>query len=992
MRYTNRRICLVGNGDFVDPTLASRIESYDLVVRFNNFTIGGARGSKTTHFASTFHKDIRADPVSPDLKGLTVAFVGGLGKGPVYDAWRTRIDEDWSLPYAELVRALGSGPSAGLVALAWLLKQRPAEIGLVGFSFCQDLARLEPDAVGSKKRLYHNWAGEIRVFRSIARSSPIPVKVLDDPVKLQSETEAVGDSLAVIIPTRDRPLLLANRCLPSVAAQSRRADIVIVVDDSPWRTRRVNQEIVASWGLPGTQTIYLENWRSSGAAGAWNTAIHHLHRLRARGWVALLDDDDEWDPTYLQKCIDLGKREHADVVVAGLLRHEGPGAALALAIPEGRFQASDFLVGNPHWQGSNTFVRLDALLAAGGFDESFESTNDRDLGLRLLDLPWLQWSVLAEHLVHHHAEPGTERLSRRESPRKEAGLRAFLAKYRGRMAEEDRGRFLARAENIFGIPPTRLIEVAPVPEVSWPPMQAAGAQVPDVMIGTISSPQLDVTRGFLAAVRELAAASKTRIELVVFNNVPDASSRQTLRSEIEALGTTTGVRCHVTDGPDGRRASIAEARTKLQVACYRALAGRTMPVWLLDDDVRFDIPTDTGARIDWRHRPDHLAWIDQLAKTGADVVIGAVTGDPPLPFASTVRVQIVDLLHNLEWLSGLAPPAERVGPLSYSHPGIDERLPSRHAENMALRRQYRDYYYDLSRIDTGQLERPFWYEPRRPEATVGESFREMVGALDGLFGGRQVFRPLVWTPVNPAQALLPGFNRGPNTLVFRPSCLVQLPNAAPRLAGEDTRRSDMNWSLLGHHVDGWNVVTAPFPVRQDRTAADASREFDRQTLVLDVRGYAVFSALADVLLERRAERQARGAIRHGLDLLDLSADELARAVRQTEKYLSERLVAWETNHVRVRALAQALESYLFIHRERDRQRWHFWLDDPTFAPEVNRLSSFVRRLRREFEAPAEDVTRAALDFDRADLTRFFNNLRGEVERFRANASGERGES
>jgi GT2 family glycosyltransferase len=991
MKYIDRRICLVGNGDITDTTLGERVDSHDLVVRFNNFILSEARGRKTTHFASTFHKDIAAVPHSPELSGLTVAFVGGLGKGPVYEAWRTRIDEDWSHPYAELARALGSGPSAGLVALAWLLTQRPAEVALVGFSFCQDLARGGNHSAGdiaSKERLYHNWVGEIRVFRELARTSPVPVTVLDDPVKLQREVQRASDSLAVIIPTFDRPLLLANRSLPSVAAQTRRPDIVIVVDDAPWRTRRVNQEIVASWRLPGTQVVYLENWRTSGAAGGWNTALHHLHRVRSGCWVALLDDDDEWAPTYLQKCLDKGIRDGADVVVAGLLRHEGPGAPHAHTIPKTTFRQEDFLVGNPHWQGSNTFARLNALLGAGGFDESFESTNDRDLGLRLLDLPWVRWSFVDEHLVHHHAEPGTERLSRRGSPRKEAGLKAFYAKYRGRMTEALSEKFFTRSREIFDLPEHRLIESAPA-SVQSPSKARAESRVRELLVGTISSPDVGVTRGFLRGLRELSAsAPETRIELVVFNNIPEETTRRSFRSEIDAFGADSGVRCHVTDGPDGRRASIAEARTRLQVACYRALGGRVMPVWLLDDDVRFDIPTDMGDRIDWEHRPDHLAWIEQLGRTGADVVIGSVTGEPPLPFASTVRVQIVDLLHNIEWMSGLAPSDKKVGPITYSHPGLDKLFPTRHAENMALRRRYRDYYYDLSRVDTGQLERPFWYEPRKVGATVGDAFREMVGALEGIFAGRQVFRPLVWTPVSPARSLLPGFSRGPNTLVFRPECLVQLPNAAPRLAGEDTRRSDMNWSLLGHHVEGWHVVTAPFPVRQDRAAVDAARGLDHRTLILDVRGYAVFSALSDVLLERRAERQARGAIRHGLDLLDLTAEELTRAVRRTEKYLGERLVAWETSHLRIEALAWALESYLFINRERDRQRWHFWLDDPSFTPELDCLSAFVRRLRREFEPPAETVTRGALDFDRADLTRFFTHLRADVERFRSRSSGE----
>src|SRR5438477_8694013 len=59
------------------------------------------------------------------------------------------------------------------------------------------------------------------------------------------------------------------------------------------------------------------------------------------------------------------------------------------------------LVGNPHIQGSNLFVRLNALLEAGAFDESLASTTDRDLCIRLADLGW---APLASPTVRHHAE------------------------------------------------------------------------------------------------------------------------------------------------------------------------------------------------------------------------------------------------------------------------------------------------------------------------------------------------------------------------------------------------------------------------------------------------------------------------------------------------------------------------------------------------------------------------------------------------------------
>ena len=71
----------------------------------------------------------------------------------------------------------------------------------------------------------------------------------------------------------------------------------------------------------------------------------------------------------------------------------------------------DFLVGNPGVQGSNLFVTLEALMAAGGFDEALPSCTDRDLMIRLLELPWLRIAASPTHTVKHHVDPSMQRLS-----------------------------------------------------------------------------------------------------------------------------------------------------------------------------------------------------------------------------------------------------------------------------------------------------------------------------------------------------------------------------------------------------------------------------------------------------------------------------------------------------------------------------------------------------------------------------------------------------
>ena len=192
--------------------------------------------------------------------------------------------------------------------------------------------------------------------------------------------------IAAVVATHNRPGYLANRSLASIAAQTRPPDLLVVVDDSDAGLRRTNGEITADFAIRGARVVYLENYRTPGASGAWNTALAYLQRTAPDCFVAILDDDDAWERTYLQRCEEAVLGGRLDMVAAGLLWRQSPDdPGSPLDAPE-RLDAGDFLTGNPHIQGSNLFVRLRTLLEAGAFDESLPSATDRDLCIRLADL------------------------------------------------------------------------------------------------------------------------------------------------------------------------------------------------------------------------------------------------------------------------------------------------------------------------------------------------------------------------------------------------------------------------------------------------------------------------------------------------------------------------------------------------------------------------------------------------------------------------------
>ena len=252
-----------------------------------------------------------------------------------------------------------------------------------------------------------------------------------------------------VIATKNRRTLF-ERALISVLSQTRKADKIVVVCDSV--DNSFERRLCAA-----NEVYFVENNVTHNYAGSLNTAIYSILQeeiLLGKSvddiYIATLDDDDIWDREYLKKAED--SIDGKDFLISGLL-YDNAKNVESLSIPQS-VSISYFFSGNPHIQGSNTFVKLTVLLRAGMFDENMSSTTDRDFFVRVMMLN-PSYRVLNEHLVYADARDDRPRITNDKTVKAD-GLRKFYYKYRKFMSEEVKGKFFKRASEVFGVDETYL--------------------------------------------------------------------------------------------------------------------------------------------------------------------------------------------------------------------------------------------------------------------------------------------------------------------------------------------------------------------------------------------------------------------------------------------------------------------------------------------------------------------------------------------------------
>jgi glycosyltransferase involved in cell wall biosynthesis len=184
-------------------------------------------------------------------------------------------------------------------------------------------------------------------------------------------------TVSVIIPAYNAAAFIVDT-LASVYAQTFGDFEVIVVNDGSPDTDALEQAL----GRYPTKLRYLKQ-ANQGAAAARNTGI-----CAASGeFVAFLDADDTWLPSFLEKQVDVLKRESADVVWAdALICGESPLAgrtfmqvqpSFAEVTPENLLSVKVTVL------TSTVVARRERVLEVGLFDTKLRRGQDFELWLRL---------------------------------------------------------------------------------------------------------------------------------------------------------------------------------------------------------------------------------------------------------------------------------------------------------------------------------------------------------------------------------------------------------------------------------------------------------------------------------------------------------------------------------------------------------------------------------------------------------------------------------
>jgi predicted Rossmann-fold nucleotide-binding protein len=610
--------------------------------------------------------------------------------------------------------------------------------------------------------------------------------------------------------------------------------------------------------IGGGPRILINN-RTPGLAGTMNTALMALvdttglHAISSSElhYIAVLDDDDEWEKPYLHRLLlkiisavcgtaseadDTGSCNIPLWLTTSLVRRPAgaspSGCGNKVLRPSlGEVTIKSFLVGNPGIQGSNTFVELGLLLKAGMYDERLSSATDRDLCLRLLLLKAVI-AIIDEPLVIHHVDAtDCSRLSNPQNPAKRIGLAMFWAKWQKLMTPEIKYAFFQRCQNYFGFSKKQIVDAArevlsSIPEAAahqkrlvdsgeLEKMRTSDASINQKqprLVVLFASHDLANVNALLA---NLAECNKALVEggrgcaanvIILLNGdhveedrlvVPDDFSLVCIDQACgkKILAETAGEtkepqQVDEVDHPmEATTAAAVQKGKKFEIAESRCILHHVAHTLKSHYD-RF-LFLDDDKLLD----PLFFRRCVHLPADLCDVALGSDNFAPPVPSMSTWRCQLVSFVHALLEATSSSPPNNA----SNQDPDFSNQGDLSACKPPALKASV-DSYYDLSLSVFDHLEFDTSFAGEEGSPLLDEGSIEEI--LAKIVCGVPCF------PHREADATVlsdgPTIERGGCCLVLNPAFLLPFPT--PSLNGHPTRRSDFVWALYAMKYGGAKIL------------------------------------------------------------------------------------------------------------------------------------------------------------------------------------------
>ena len=224
-------------------------------------------------------------------------------------------------------------------------------------------------------------------------------------------------------------------------------------------------------------------------------------------------------------------------------------------------------------------------------------------------------------------------------------------------------------------------------------------------------------------------------------------------------------------------------------------------------------------------------------------------------------------------------------------------------------------------------------------------------------------------------AAQPSTQRGGSAIFFNPQVLLEYPQTLARVGDRFVRRSDMLVTRLLRDQMGLTTVMHPAAaVRHDRACTTPAVLDD--VLWKDVLGYALYRA-CDELFEARATSKKRAP------LLDWTPSELSTAVRLIQKYIDERLHAFELNSWRTLGLAEAVRHTA----ERLTRHGSPWAESG-HAQRLRRIIEEMDRVAQQFQpdAVSEFCRKTRESVSDSDIRGALLSMDGLITEYRATHS------